>query len=83
MLEQYSNPVWELMRLAALSVARLCVFPIQDVLGLDSSARFNDPGDGLAPTNWSWRLSSIDDLSGEEFNKLHALTKLSGRSPNV
>ena len=43
-----------LARLAYSSVASIAVLPIQDVLGLDESARMNVPSS--AQNNWSWRL---------------------------
>ena len=52
------DPVLELLRLAAASISRLCIFPLQDLLRLDSSARFNRPG---APDgNWQWRWQGAD-----------------------
>ena len=49
------NVVWELMRLAYMSVARYAVVPLQDVLQLGSEARMNTPGE--AGGNWGWRFS--------------------------
>lgn len=43
-----------LARMAYASVARTVMLPIQDVFGLDSSARMNTPAS--AENNWSWRL---------------------------
>jgi len=45
---------WDLIRLALGSVARLAVIPMQDVLGLGSSARMNRPAQ--AEGNWRWRM---------------------------
>jgi 4-alpha-glucanotransferase len=46
---------WDLIRLALGSVADTAIIPLQDVLGLGSSARMNLPGD---PTgNWEWRFT--------------------------
>jgi 4-alpha-glucanotransferase len=45
-----------LVRSAMASVARLCIFPCQDLLGLDDEARFNRPGE--AADNWAWRLQT-------------------------
>ena len=44
---------WAFVRAAQASVADLCLIPLQDILGLDSSARMNTPSrtDG----NWRWR----------------------------
>jgi 4-alpha-glucanotransferase len=43
-----------LIRAACASVAQLAVVPMQDLLGLDTHARFNTPG--TVQGNWSWRL---------------------------
>ncbi len=43
-----------LVRLAFASVADTAIIPAQDILGLDRSARMNEPGNPLG--NWSWRL---------------------------
>jgi len=45
---------WALIRLAMISVARLVILPMQDVLGLGKEARMNRPS--LAHGNWEWRL---------------------------
>ena len=37
------------------SVAKLCVIPIQDYLGLSKEARINTPS--TLGNNWKWRLS--------------------------
>ncbi|WP_121357166.1 malto-oligosyltrehalose synthase [Flavisolibacter nicotianae] len=42
-------------RLAYGSVAAIAILPIQDVLGLDESARMNVPSS--AENNWAWRLT--------------------------
>jgi len=47
---------WAFMRAALTSVANLCVIPMQDVLGLDSSARMNVPSE--SDGSWSWRLAA-------------------------
>ena len=41
-------------RLAFGSVAQIAILPIQDVLGLDESARMNTPSS--SQNNWAWRL---------------------------
>jgi 4-alpha-glucanotransferase len=56
-------PGWQLAELALASCAELVVVPLQDLMGLDDSARFNTPG--TASGNWSWRLQEpIADLAG-------------------
>jgi len=44
---------WDFIRTSYASVARLAVFSLQDVLSLDSTARFNTPS--RAQGNWQWR----------------------------
>ncbi|QHT69527.1 4-alpha-glucanotransferase [Rhodocytophaga rosea] len=60
-LEKYSglelngdNISWEFVRMAMQSVAKLIIIPIQDLIGLDDTARMNTPG--TVGQNWAWRL---------------------------
>jgi 4-alpha-glucanotransferase len=46
---------WDMIRAAVASVARLAVYPMQDVLGLGSEARMNLPSTSRG--NWRWRMS--------------------------
>lgn len=41
--------------------ARIAVITVQDILGLDDSARINLPGSD-SPNNWSWKLIDFDDF---------------------
>lgn len=67
---------WEFIRLAQQSVAKLCIIPIQDCLGLGSEARINTPSTlGL---NWKWRLLE-GEIKDEMLLKLKSLTNLYGR----
>jgi 4-alpha-glucanotransferase len=50
------EPWWSLIRLAVKSPARVAMLQAQDVLGLGSSARMNDPG--RARGNWRWRMDA-------------------------
>ena len=45
---------WIMARLAYSSTARIAILPMQDILGLDESARMNVPSSGS--DNWAWRL---------------------------
>ncbi len=67
---------WTMIRLAMASVARLCIFPLQDVLGLGSEARMNRPGQ--ARGNWSWRFED-GALSPRVAALLAELTRTYGR----
>jgi 4-alpha-glucanotransferase len=56
----YLNPaendvVCSMIRAAAASVADLCLFPVQDVLSLNSEARMNRPAS--PDNNWNWRMA--------------------------
>jgi 4-alpha-glucanotransferase len=46
---------WEMMRAALESEASLAVLPVQDVLGLGSEARMNNPS--TPEGNWGWRAA--------------------------
>ena len=48
-------PEWDLIHAAYKSVCDLAVVPLQDVLGLDTHARFNAPGQPCG--NWEWRFT--------------------------
>ena len=52
-------------RMAMASVADICILPLQDVLGLDNSARMNQPSTVM--TNWRWRMA--DDMLTKEAQK--------------
>lgn len=48
----------DLIFLAQSSVSKLCIFPLQDILGFGGDCKMNSPG--IAEGNWRWRC-------GEEF----------------
>jgi len=68
---------WAFIRLAWASVANTSIVPMQDILGLDSSARMNLPGTTV--NNWTWRAKT-GDFSDEIAEKLAAMTILYGRT---
>jgi 4-alpha-glucanotransferase len=67
----------DLIRLAYASSAGLCVVPMQDILGLDSSARMNTPG--RADGNWGWRCSAAD-FTKEKLLRVKEFSEIYGRS---
>jgi 4-alpha-glucanotransferase len=67
---------WKMIRSALCSVAQIAIIPMQDILGLDSSARMNTPG--TIRGNWQWRLSSPGSWE-KEGQKLRDLTLIYGR----
>lgn len=68
---------WTLNRMALASVANWAIVALQDVLGLDGSARMNDPSQNAG--NWRWRYRSSELLTDELAEKLRSLTMLYGR----
>ena len=63
-------------RMAMAATADICILPIQDVLGLDNSARMNQPS--TVKTNWRWRLDG-ELLTREAQKELLEVTKRYGR----
>jgi 4-alpha-glucanotransferase len=72
--------VWAMMRTAAESVANLCIFPLQDVLGLGGEARMNIPAAGA--DNWTWRYAQ-GALHPEFAAQLAALMEMTDRDGYV
>jgi 4-alpha-glucanotransferase len=73
---------WDFIRSAYLSVARIAVLTMPDILSLGPEARFNTPG--KPEGNWRWRLAGGDfewlSSSGTSAY-LAGLAELSGRMP--
>ena len=66
----------EMARLAYSSVADIVILPMQDVLGLDESARMNTPASN--DSNWQWRLLP-EQLSEQTVQRLRDWTVLFNR----
>jgi 4-alpha-glucanotransferase len=66
-----------LIELACRSRAQLVIAPMQDFLGLDSSARMNTPG--RAENNWRWRMLP-EQASAGFCDWLRAILVRSGRA---
>ncbi|MEJ7847239.1 MAG: 4-alpha-glucanotransferase [Pyrinomonadaceae bacterium] len=67
---------WDFIRAALSSVADIAIVPMQDVLGLDNSARMNLPG--TTDNNWTWRVRE-DDFSEDIARRLREMTQLFNR----
>ncbi|KAK7282404.1 hypothetical protein RIF29_11137 [Crotalaria pallida] len=70
---------WALIQTALASVAQTAIIPMQDVLGLGSSARMNIPATQFG--NWGWRIASslsFDNLE-REAARLKAMLSSYGR----
>jgi 4-alpha-glucanotransferase len=70
------EPHWSLIRLAFASPARVAMLQAQDVLGLGSEARMNQPG--RASGAWKWRLED-GALTPEHARRLRAAIEAAGR----
>ena len=66
----------DLLRKTLNSSATVAMVPLQDVLGLDDSARMNVPG--VSEGNWSWRATQEQVDASRE--RLSALAKECGRA---
>ncbi|MCA9902670.1 MAG: 4-alpha-glucanotransferase, partial [Anaerolineae bacterium] len=71
---------WEMIRLAMGSVARMCVLPLQDLLGLGAEARMNTPG--VESGNWAWRMTE-DQFNWLPRERLRDLTHFYARNPGA
>ena len=58
---------WDMIRLAMSSSAVFAIFPIQDVLRLDSSHRMNVPSTSAG--NWQFRFE-LSQLNDDDANGL-------------
>ena len=67
---------WDMIDAAFRSVADLAIVPMQDVLGLDDSARMNTPATGEG--NWSWRVTR-EQLDSADWQRLRELDELFAR----
>ena len=75
-LENTKNLHWDMIRTAWSSVADTAIVPMQDLLGLDQSARMNIPS--TMGINWMWRLKE-GQYTDELADKLLRLTEIYGR----
>jgi 4-alpha-glucanotransferase len=70
------EPHWSLIRLAFASPAVVAMVQAQDVLGLGSEARMNQPG--TATGAWKWGLRG-GELTGDLAKRLREATEAAGR----
>lgn len=81
-----SNSAWPLIRAAFSCVSNLAVIPIQDLLDLPASARFNHPG--TSSGNWKWRfrqdqLDRMVEKRGDQILYWQKLYDREGRPVNA
>lgn len=68
---------WDLIRTALSSIASYAIAPMQDILGLDSAHRMNEPG--RATGSWEWRFT-WNQVENWHANYLAEMTILYGRT---
>ncbi len=73
------NIVWDMIRLAWMSVADMAVATMQDLMELGTEARMNFPG--KTGGYWRWRYKP-EMLQASIASRLHELTELYGRIPS-
>jgi len=74
------NPELELIRLAMTSCANQAIFPLQDLMGLDTEHRMNLPG--TVAGNWMWRFTpDMMQLINKEY--ISYLVDLTNRDPSA
>ena len=66
-----------LLNLAMTSVAKDCIIPVQDYLGLDNTCRMNQPG--TVGFNWRWRLQP-KQLTAKLAKEVKAMTIQANRA---
>jgi 4-alpha-glucanotransferase len=71
------EPWWDLIALTFSSPARVAMVQAQDVLGLGSDARMNQPG--TASGAWKWRMTALP--GADAARRLRAATDAAGRLP--
>jgi 4-alpha-glucanotransferase len=70
-----AEPWWDLIALTFSSRARVAMVQAQDVLGLGSEARMNQPG--TATGAWKWRMEALPGASAAA--RLREATQAAGR----
>jgi len=69
---------WDMIRACLQAPSRTAIVPLQDILGLDSRARFNRPGTAVG--NWRWRFDNRQ-LDDRAIAHMRRLTETAGRAP--
>ncbi len=69
--------VWQMIRALMCSVAKYVVFPVQDIIGQDDSARMNIPGT-VGTDNWSYRFNP-EALESWKLGRVGEFIRLYGR----
>ena len=67
---------WDMIAEAYSSVGEIAIVPMQDMLGLDNSARMNTPGS--MDNNWTWRMNE-EQIGNADWERLRELAEFYAR----
>lgn len=80
-LQSSGNEInWDMIRAAMMSVAKYAIFPLQDLMNLDTEHRMNYPG--TTENNWQWRYTD-DMLNQIDQDRIRHLVEMTNRNPRV
>jgi 4-alpha-glucanotransferase len=71
---------WQMINILSASAANTVIFPLQDVIGLNSEHRMNLPG--TSEGNWAWRFS-WNQIQPWHADRLTELSLRHGRTTNA
>lgn len=69
--------LWKMIRSLLMGPSMYVIIPLQDILGLDESARMNVPST-CGSSNWSWKMKK-EDLTSPSFGGIKYYSILFGR----
>lgn len=70
--------VWQMIRSLLSSIADTVIIPMQDIMGLDDSARMNQPST-VGSSNWSWRYDP-ELMQSWMLGRLREMIEIYGRA---
>ncbi len=73
-----SDILWRMIRTLMMCNSKWVIFPMQDILGLDESARMNVPST-CGSSNWSWKMKK-EDITSPSFEGIKYYNELYGRA---
>ncbi|MFC1670020.1 4-alpha-glucanotransferase [Spirochaetota bacterium] len=74
--DEYDDFHWQLIRQAYRTIAKVVIFPTQDILGYGEEFRMNRPG--TANNNWTWKLKK-GSLNSGHINRLNEMGRMYDR----
>jgi 4-alpha-glucanotransferase len=72
---------WDFIHAASESVADLAIYPMQDVLGLGSEARMNQPGEAAGSWQWRFQWQQVEPWHATRLREISAIHGRNGIVP--